>query len=528
MLGAPLGAQAAWTNGQAATVLLGAADFTTAGGGAASASQFTGPTDICTDTTSGKVFVVLFGENRILRFTSAAAATTHGVAEAVLGQPDMTSTAFNTGGQSAATLSAPFTCAIDVAGRLFVTDIHNHRVLRYDNASNKATGAAADGVLGQANFTSFDTSTTASTFGNNFLWGIALGANGSLYVSDAGNQRVLRFDNAASKANGGAADGVLGAADFTTPGAGGVSATTMSPGVFGLTLDAAGNLYVADGGNQRVMRFNNAASKANGAAADGVLGVANLTTTAGSSVSQSTFSGGIVGIDVLPDGALYVADAGFNRVLMFNSPASKTDGANADSVLGQPDFVTSAPALTASGLSTPIGLGFDSTNGNLMIPDNGNNRVVGHHSVTLIANALPTASAVVITGAAQVGVALSGSYTYADAENNTEGTSTFRWVHNSVNTGVTGGTAVATTQNYTAVGADVANFLYFCVTPVASAGNTSPGTEVCSSATVSVAAATVPAVTGVPTLSEWGMIILSALVALAGMRQVRRRQGVGI
>ncbi len=58
-LGAPLGAQAAWTNGQAATVVLGAADFTTPGGGAASASQFTGPTDICTDATSGKVFVVL-------------------------------------------------------------------------------------------------------------------------------------------------------------------------------------------------------------------------------------------------------------------------------------------------------------------------------------------------------------------------------------------------------------------------------------------------------------------------------------
>ena len=102
-----------------------------------------------------------------------------------------------------------------------------------------------------------------------------------------------------------------------------------------------------------------------------------------------------------------------------------------------------------------------------------------------VANVAPTASAVAITGAVQVGSLLTGSYTYADADGDIEGASTFRWVSNTVNTGVTGGNTVATTQDYTPLAADAGLYLYFCVTPVASTG-TSPGTEACSSATAQV------------------------------------------
>jgi hypothetical protein len=105
-------------------------------------------------------------------------------------------------------------------------------------------------------------------------------------------------------------------------------------------------------------------------------------------------------------------------------------------------------------------------------------------------NAAPTANAVAITGTSQVGVQLTGGYTYADAESDAEGTSTFRWVRNAANTGVDGGTDVATTQNYTAAALDQGKYLYFCVTPVAIAGNTT-GTQACSVASAAVAAAPV-------------------------------------
>ncbi|MDR0215509.1 MAG: IPTL-CTERM sorting domain-containing protein [Comamonas sp.] len=469
-----------WADGQAATLVLGADNFTTTGGGSASASRFSGPTDICTDSATGKVFVVVNNESRVLRFSAASAITNGGAAEAVFGQPDFTSIERNSGGHSAKSLAWPITCTMDAAGRLFVVDAGNRRVLRYDNAATKASFAAADGVLGQPDFTTSLTGTTASQLGGGDLYGIALSPGGALYVSDGPNKRVLRFDNAASKANGANADGVLGATDFTTAGADGTTATTLGT-VYGLAMDAAGNLYASDSSNRRILRFDNAATKANGAAADGVLGAADFTTLGDSAASAASMGRSVYGIKVLTDGALYVADYTYNRVLIYNDPAHKANGAAADHVLGQSSFTTIEPGLTASGLNSPIGLGVIAQAGYLMIPEYTNNRVVGHYQASLKPNSAPTASGVAITGAAVVGQSLTGSYTYADADSDPEGTSIFVWKIGS-NT-ITG----ATSNTYIPVATDVGNTLTFCVTPAASTGNTT-GTQTCSAPTAAVAA----------------------------------------
>lgn len=98
-----------------------------------------------------------------------------------------------------------------------------------------------------------------------------------------------------------------------------------------------------------------------------------------------------------------------------------------------------------------------------------------------VLNNTPTVSGVTLSGTTTVGEQLAGSYTYADTESDVEGTSTFRWVRHSLNTGVSGGTEVGSSQNYTLVSADVNQYLYFCATPAAATG-TVTGTEVCSSA----------------------------------------------
>lgn len=102
------------------------------------------------------------------------------------------------------------------------------------------------------------------------------------------------------------------------------------------------------------------------------------------------------------------------------------------------------------------------------------------------ANTAPTASAVAITGTAQVGQTLTGGYTYTDAESDPQGSSVLRWLR--------GNTTInaATTNTYAPVADDVGSALRFCVTPVALTG-TAQGTEVCSSATSAVAAAPAPA-----------------------------------
>jgi hypothetical protein len=105
-------------------------------------------------------------------------------------------------------------------------------------------------------------------------------------------------------------------------------------------------------------------------------------------------------------------------------------------------------------------------------------------------NTAPTASNVAVSGTAQVGQVLTGTYTYADAEGDPEGTSTYRWLRGT--TPISGATA----RTYTLVSADQGALIRFEVTPVAASG-TSPGAAVASAAVGPVAAAVVVSVTAI-------------------------------
>ena len=97
------------------------------------------------------------------------------------------------------------------------------------------------------------------------------------------------------------------------------------------------------------------------------------------------------------------------------------------------------------------------------------------------ANTAPTASNVTIAGTAQVGQLLTGNYTYADADGDLEGTSTYRWLRNGAS--ISGATA----KTYTLVAADQGALIRFEVTPVAATG-ASPGVAVASPAVGPVSA----------------------------------------
>lgn len=85
----------------------------------------------------------------------------------------------------------------------------------------------------------------------------------------------------------------------------------------------------------------------------------------------------------------------------------------------------------------------------------------------------PEASEVGITGQGFIGVEHTGTYTFSDADNDLEGTSTFRWLADEV--AITN----ATQKTYTPISADKGKFLSFCVTPVSATGEPTTGTEEC-------------------------------------------------
>ena len=120
--------------------------------------------------------------------------------------------------------------------------------------------------------------------------------------------------------NGSAADLVIGQPDFYSTKVNAVSASSLN-GPVGVTVDSAGNLYVADTGNLRVLEYDSPFT--NGKTADRVFGqpdfLKHTTCLTGSSALCSPQE---VALDL--GGRLYVADTGSNPVLEYEAPSTNS------------------------------------------------------------------------------------------------------------------------------------------------------------------------------------------------------------
>jgi uncharacterized protein (TIGR03437 family) len=155
-----------------------------------------------------------------------------------------------------------------------------------------------------------------------------------------------------------------------------VSATSLS-GPGGLAIGPNGDLFVADSGNNRVLEFPSGAGS--GAAAVRVFGQPGMTTSVRQQASAQTLATPL-GIAVDPASNLYVADAGANRVVIFpNTQNAPVAGSAAAFVIGQANFSTSG----AGTFKTPIDLAVDSS-GNIYVADNGDNRVLIYPSLVFL------------------------------------------------------------------------------------------------------------------------------------------------
>ncbi|HEY8902976.1 MAG TPA: NHL repeat-containing protein [Chthoniobacterales bacterium] len=368
--------RAQYTNGQSASTVLGQSSFTSTTT-ATTQSGFTMSTatpvptgGIAVDNISGKVFVVDTVNNRILRFSSASAYASGSAAEAVIGQSSFTT---STAATTQTGLSNPVGATVDSSGTLWVADQGNRRVLAFTNAASASSGAAASLVLGQPNFTTSTAGTNQYTMSGPTA--VAVNASGTLFVMDRGNNRVLRFTNAASDSNGAFADGLFGQSNYLANSTG-TTQSTFGSLPWGVAVDSSNNLWVADTANNRVLCFTSASTVSTlGPNASIVLGQSDFTTgTAGATSATSIHTPVQLTLDTL--NRLYVSDFANNRILVFE-PSTLSNGAAASFVLGQSDFTSSSAANppTASSLKSPQGLSYSSA-GYLWVADAGNNRAL--------------------------------------------------------------------------------------------------------------------------------------------------------
>ncbi len=350
------------------------AAFAIGGSGAASAATLSGPCDAVVDG-GGNLFVADTGFNRVLRY---APPLTGGMsASVVFGHAgSMANGTANQGGVSANSLAAPEKLALDGNGRLWVSDTANNRVLEYDTP---ITSQTATRVFGQASrsqvpmFTSggFD---APDGFPNAAgFWGprgIAFDGNGTLWIVDRDNSRVLGFDMPLGAAPAAIiADRMLGKADFVGSYANLPTQTRVNnPVALGVDRSHTPNrLWIADIGNNRVLGYASTANLPSDQPADRVLGQSSFTggstnagingslqnaVTAVASASSLFFP---MGVAVDSHGGVYVGDTSNSRVLHFLDPFA-TD-TTADRVFGQGSFTTRNPSFPYGTANSLAGLG---------------------------------------------------------------------------------------------------------------------------------------------------------------------------
>ena len=352
---------------------------------AGGANWMNGPTGVAVDVRTGRLFVSDPGNSRVLSWASAAAQANGQAADLVIGQPDL----YHYGYAFTATgLAGPEGLAVDLNGNLYVVDGSLNRVTEYD--APLTTGMAATRVFGQGgSFTAHDSN--HGGMGPDSLYlpvGVAVDAQGNMYVADSYNDRVLEYDAPLAPGGDTTADRVFGEPNFYTD-------TAPAPITSAITLyrpeavavGAQGQLFVADTVDSRVLEY---VSPLTSRVADRVLGQPGFSSIDPPFIPDASSLNDPQGLTVDLQGNLYVGDSGNNRVLEYDAPL--TTHAAAARVFGQPSFITdtaNAGGLSALSLSNPNQLALDA-HGDLFVADWQNSRVLEYdRPLPLLAVFLP-------------------------------------------------------------------------------------------------------------------------------------------
>ena len=256
---------------------------------------------------------------------------------------------FADGAGALARLNNPAGVAADAAGAVFVADYVNNRVRRVAPAGAAVTTLAGSGAAAHADGTG-----AAAAF--NGPYGLALDpVSGDLFCADVYNNCIRRLTTA-GVASTFAGDAAAGAnwADGT-----GTAAGFFSP--FGIAIDAAGVLFVADTNNQCIRRVTPAGAVTT-LAGTGAVGSAN-----GVGTTSATFSSPR-GVAVDGAGTVFVGDDGSNLIRAI-SPAAVVTTFAGSGASGWADGAASAAAFKGPRLLALA------ANGNLLVADYGNSRV---------------------------------------------------------------------------------------------------------------------------------------------------------
>ena len=318
-----------------ASLVLGQPDFaTTTENVAGTANGLRLPTAVASDGVH--VVVADTNHNRVLIWNNIPAINNQ-PADVVVGQPDFQAQAVPGNTPTAKSMRGPQGVWIQ-NGKLYVADTQNDRVLVYNRVPT-TNGVAADVVLGKPNFTTGTepdlTKQNLAASASSMLNPVAVSSDGThLFVTDLGYNRVLIW-NGIPTSNGAPANVVVGQPDFTSIVANNAFSGRPATSSTDTTNKETPVLCTTSSGKD-------------------LAGNPTYPAHCNSTLSFPRFA--------LSDGTrLFIADGGNDRVLLFNQIPTQP-APSADIIIGQIGGDVNQASDAADSLRTPMSLAWDGTN----------------------------------------------------------------------------------------------------------------------------------------------------------------------
>jgi sugar lactone lactonase YvrE len=349
-----------WENSVVREVNLSTGVITTVAGGGgqiqqpgdteqATTVELGGAGGVAVDST-GNLFVADSADNVIREVNLST-----GVMTVVAGSGTRGSTGDN-GPTYAAELGDPVGVAVDGTGHLFITEYNNARIREVNLSTGVITTVAGNGIDG---FSGENGQATAAQLWNPSA--VAVDNAGNIFIADYGNNRIRKVNIATGIITTVAGNGSGGFAGDNGP-ATDAGLTFASS----LAFDSAGDLFIADAADNRVREVNHATGIITTVAGGGSQGLGD-----GGQATAAELND-IGGIAVDNAGNLFIADSGDNRIREVDLASGIISTIAGTGYTG---YMVDGISAYLADLTHPSDVATDSA-GNLFIADVGDSRIL--------------------------------------------------------------------------------------------------------------------------------------------------------
>jgi len=314
-------------------------------GGPGTSAELNDPFGVAVDA-AGNLYIADTGNYRIrtVAATTGIVTTLAGNAPCYLADvgPSCTCYSGDGGPATSAQLNVPAGTAEDAAGNLYIADTANSRIRKVAAATGIVTTVAGNGAYGYSGDGGPATSAQL-----NFPPGVAADSGGNLYIADYDNARIRKVAAATGIITTVAGNGTAGYS-----GDGGPATSAQLNGPFGAAVDAAGNLYIDDEGNGRIRKVAATSGIITTVAGNGTAGYSG---DGGPATSAQLDRPSGAAVDAA--GNLYIADEGNNRIRKVAAAGIITTvaGNGAPGYSGDGGLATSAELSGPTGVAADSG-----------------------------------------------------------------------------------------------------------------------------------------------------------------------------